>query len=922
MRKSILLYVALMLGFQGYSQFNGSQYLTNCIEVVNGSDWTNAFTICEQDAIAMLAAEDVPDSSKIYRLMEISDQFFYQGLYTEAIPFNIEAVNLSAEKFGDDDFTFYTLDNLIALASYASDGDLLLEAGEMMIELSERMGYAMTETMTWVHFLMGIEYNLRDQLAESERALNKTIEIYTYHHPEPDSVLASFLISISEVYSSYLKHDLAIANCREAIDILDSLELPAHALRATAYTMLMLSYSNIGDINNMLINLYGVLEHIDYLEPLDRAAKFVTLVIPLVNYDLQYGTNVVLEAGLDKVAAQFTAELDSAGADPIFVSSGYMAVGNVYLIKKDYDSVYFFYDRAATVLKKKYGTINSIYMTSRNTMAIMAELTGRVDHAKEILSANLALYSRYLNENFSYLSEQEQANLLYDMDFNKDSYMYFFQRHVDDYPDMAREAADFNLQLQGILLRNVTGLRNRVLQQGKGDVAKFDEWIRLKEEAAAQQLVDEDLANALLRQAEEIEKEFNFQLKEMGGAGELPGWEALTEELKEGEAAIQFIRYAHNGYFEPFTNGYMALVFLPGADAPKVVQLCTEDDLLGIMESNEGESTSDYVQRLYLRPDPDFPEDAEFYFGDRLYAAIWEPLEALLEGVQTIYYNPSGMLNKVAFQALPDSYGSTLIDKYTLVQRRSLPQQPPEFGAIENLAAAGGIRYSQKEEEIPEISDDRGSGWSGLPGTLAELEFITGICEERSIKVSTLTESDATEEAFRQVVALEPDVLHIGTHGFFLDYEGETATEDMPGYPFRVSANPLLRSGLVLAGGNDSWTAGRAGPGDGILTASEIANLNLLGTELVVLSACETGLGDIQGEEGVYGLQRAFALAGAEQLIMSLWKVPDRYTAELMQLFYTALFNGKTPLESLREAQLSLSKKTGPYNWAAFVLVQ
>ncbi len=922
MRRSNLFCISLILSVNSYSQVIGAQYLNNCMEVTNGSDWTNAYTICEQDVLALLAAEDVPDSSKIYRLKEISDLFFYQGMYAEAIPFNIEAVNISVEKFGDDDFTFYTLDNLVAVANYASDGDLILEAGEMMIGLSDRLGYSMNETMAWIHKLMGVEYNLRDQLAEAERSLNKTIEIYTYHHPEPDSVLAGFLITIAEVYNSYLKYDLAIANCRKAVEILDNLELPAHSLRATAYTMLMLSYSTLGDINNMLINLYGVLEHIDYLEPLDRAAKFVTLVIPLVNFDLQYGTNVVLEAGLDKVAIQFTAELDSAGADPIFVSSGYMAIGNVYLIKKDYDSVYHFYDLAATVLQKKYGTINSIYMTARNTMAIMAELTGRVDRAREILSDNLTLYSRFLNQNFSYLSEQEQANLLYDMDFNKDSYMYFFQRHVEEYPEMAKEAADFNLQLQGILLRNVTGLRNRVLQQGMGDIAKFDEWIRLKEEAAAVQLSDEEMANELLRQAEAIEKEFNFQLKELGGAGELPGWKELTDGLAEGEAAIQFIRYEHNGYFEPFTNGYLAMVFLPGAHAPRVVQLCTEDSLLAIMDSKEGESTSDYVQRLYLRPDPDFPEDAEFYFGDRLYAAIWEPIEPYLEGVQTIYYNPSGMLNKVAFQALPDRVGSTLINKYALVQRRSLPQQPPEFGTIENLAAAGGIRYSEKEEEVPEVSDDRGSGWSGLPGTMAELTFISGLCNERSIDILELTESDATEEAFRQVVEQEPDVLHIGTHGFFLDHEGETATEDMPGYPFRVSVNPLLRSGLVLAGGNDSWIAGKAGPGDGILTASEIANLNMLGTELVVLSACETGLGDIQGDEGVYGLQRAFALAGAEQLVMSLWKVPDRYTAELMQLFYTALFNGKTPLESLREAQLSLSKRTGPYNWAAFVLVQ
>jgi CHAT domain-containing protein len=165
----------------------------------------------------------------------------------------------------------------------------------------------------------------------------------------------------------------------------------------------------------------------------------------------------------------------------------------------------------------------------------------------------------------------------------------------------------------------------------------------------------------------------------------------------------------------------------------------------------------------------------------------------------------------------------------------------------------------------------------------------------------------------------------VATHGFFFpDPQGEQASNEKT---FKVSENPMIRSGLVLAGGNHSWKTGkplRPGLEDGILTAYEISQMNLSNTELAVLSACETGLGDLVGNEGVYGLQRAFKIAGAKYLIMSLWQVPDRPTQVFMTTFYKHwLTDGMEVPEAFRTTQSEMQTKYGEaFKWAGFVLVE
>jgi CHAT domain-containing protein len=223
----------------------------------------------------------------------------------------------------------------------------------------------------------------------------------------------------------------------------------------------------------------------------------------------------------------------------------------------------------------------------------------------------------------------------------------------------------------------------------------------------------------------------------------------------------------------------------------------------------------------------------------------------------------------------------------------------------------------------------KGSHSPGLGATHSEGEQVAAL-----LQVTPFMESDALDHLVK--IQRSPSILHLATHGFFLSDAKQASTPDLigpsraksyPGNRLELLArvpNPLLRSGLALAGVN-TWLqecddALPPKAEDGLLTAFDVAGLDLLDTDLVVLSACETGLGTIQVGEGVFGLRRAFMLAGAKTLVMSLWKVPDQATQELMVDFYQRLLTGAPRAQALREAQLALrSVYPDPCYWGAFI---
>ena len=217
-----------------------------------------------------------------------------------------------------------------------------------------------------------------------------------------------------------------------------------------------------------------------------------------------------------------------------------------------------------------------------------------------------------------------------------------------------------------------------------------------------------------------------------------------------------------------------------------------------------------------------------------------------------------------------------------------------------------------------------------LTHTKKEVNKVNDYLETKQITTRVYTDSLATEAQFKHLNGDNaPDVLLISTHGFYFppperkrDLMKEMKGREM----FQMTDNPLRRTGLAFAGANITWKGGEVPEGvdDGILTAYEVSNMDLRNTELVVLSACQTGLGDIKAGEGVFGLQRAFKLAGAKTIIMSLWNVSDKATSELMSKFFQYWIQGEPRLNAFNRAVKEL-RNDYPYEpdkWAAFVLVE
>ena len=237
------------------------------------------------------------------------------------------------------------------------------------------------------------------------------------------------------------------------------------------------------------------------------------------------------------------------------------------------------------------------------------------------------------------------------------------------------------------------------------------------------------------------------------------------------------------------------------------------------------------------------------------------------------------------------------------------------------------LSFSYLDRAAPE----RGRSWHYLPATAVEADKISQIIQAQGGQAQAYTGYAATEASFKQIgrEGLSPSIIHLATHGYFFpDPEEEAKTSsrfnELPA--FKISDHPMIRSGLVMAGGNHAWRGEKKldGMEDGILTAYEISQVNLGNTDLTVLSACETGLGDIDGNEGVYGLQRAFKIAGVKNIIMSLWNVPDEQTQEMMVAFYDHWLNRSMDIaDAFRMAQREMQEKHKEhYYWAAFVLIE
>lgn len=532
---------------------------------------------------------------------------------------------------------------------------------------------------------------------------------------------------------------------------------------------------------------------------------------------------------------------------------------------------------------------------------------------------------QFFKKNFYVLTEQEKLswwkNAQFQFNILPSIYLEVAGTKLAD--TLASFMLKEQLQIKGFILQDGIQSVQRIRKNANAKMqSQLDEWQYSQQVLAKQRLLpisDRTLSvDSLELIVSQLER--NLKLSELVGistTNEIDWLKDVQAKLQPGEAAIEYIKFSDVTRSD-YPTKYGALIVVGGKDAIQFVYLGIEKKLQQWLQQKSGATKESSVSRLYrssiTKKSPDV------FLGDSLYAFVWKPLQPFLQNVQKVYYAPDGLLHQVAFQALPVAKDQLLIDSYQLfsyTSTRQLVQSATSQPIWKSAVLLGNPDFGP----IPTNAKD---GWSALPGTAIEINQLKPVLEGQKIQVKTYLERAASELVFQQLDGKSPDIIHVATHGFFLpDPSTQKKNLMLSSSQFSIASDPLLRSGLVFSDGNKTWTGKQpAGGNDGILTAYELSQLNLSSTRMMVMSACETALGDVLDSEGVFGLQRACKLAGVQYLLLSLWQVPDQETALLMQTFYTNLLKGLSPREALYQAQKKWRNEWPPYAWAAFIIIE
>jgi CHAT domain-containing protein/Tfp pilus assembly protein PilF len=651
-------------------------------------------------------------------------------------------------------------------------------------------------------------------------------------------------------------------------------------------------------------------------------------------------------------------------------------LGGVYFQMRDYAKAEEYYRESVKVSESVGGKDAEELAQILPGLAQVYEATDRMDDARKTLDRCLSIYQIKLRNMFSFSSEAAMFDYI---EANDAKLLNLVSLAVQEQNDakMADASLTWMLRLRGTVFESVCQYRQAQLMLRDADLEKKVTRYRTQKTFLANAAVTPPQgisADKLKKQVDDAEREVDELDKEIRrtltrnapnafAAREGVNAQQVREKLPADGALVEFcnmrVRYYKKGGWSKQVH-YVALI-QPRTGPVRTVDLGVAKDIDDGVEELRKE-IMDFQEKLRDCETPEemlsLEQKQEKQFTKKsaaLHGRLFAPLRPHLGKATQLYLVCDGSLNRLPFESLVNADGKYLVESYRCVYLSSgrdllRPSATKAKGTVvfagpdykldaeERLAQVKQI-LKRKETQVASRSMPanqlRSAGWKNLPGAAAEAKDIQRIIDKGKYgPVTAYVGPRALEEVLKAMPA--PRVLHLATHGFFLDREtdSEPPPDDGAGAGWargrlKRVGSPLLRSGIVLAGANtigDKEATARVD--DGWVTAEEIALLNLQGTELVVLSACQTGLGDIKSGEGVYGLRRAFLYAGARSLVTSLFEVPDTETRELMRRFYTGLSSGQGKLRALHSAQRSFiddRRKTQgtahPFFWSSFILV-
>jgi CHAT domain-containing protein/tetratricopeptide (TPR) repeat protein len=632
--------------------------------------------------------------------------------------------------------------------------------------------------------------------------------------------------------------------------------------------------------------------------------------------------------------------------------------------------------RSISAEEKAFGSEHYELAAPLWNLAAVYQAQQRFEEAKPLLDRGLHNLEAQFEQHFTYMTEKERLEFLNSVSSLFNSYLSFCVARCRQDPDLRSKTYDLLLWQKGVVATSIAGLRTQVAASGDKDALAVLKRLNDEKSEVAGMLymltngvpVSREAIQNIQQKASEDERELVRRVPLLAERKQLArsSWRDVQGALKEKEAAIEVARFAlFDG--KKWTNSeyYLALVITPNTTAPNVV-------LFGPGKALEAAGLTDYCSQIFkpeaLSRCTQVATGGPASSGSHgsFYEAFWKPLESAIGGMNRIFISPAGFLNEVAIGIIPDSSNMRLVDRYDLRIVNSTKDllRSKHQSAVNSAVLIGNPKFLLTEDEhrsaVAEVRGEHvriaelaghpvSSGWiprglrsqepcPNLPpgGRLCplsasenEVKSVYDLLRSRNWVVdSPYTQAHALEEVVKGVQ--HPRLLHIATHGFFLADQSSTG-QHLASDAQAVGTEPMVLSGLYLAGADHALNQKPAlkNIDDGVLTALEASGLDLAGTELVVLSACDTGLGEMRASEGIFGLRRALQESGAESVMLTMWSVPDSDTQKLVTEFYKKWLSGMDKHEALREAQQELrndvrSRFEGedrPYYWGAFVLV-
>lgn len=851
----------------------------------------------------------------IYLLIDFANLYYDWGKYQTALDLMDDALHLVKEHQGTENGTYAnSIQNKAVFYRKLGQLELSLPLYLEALEISNRLKD--TASATYANRLIGVGliYGEFGQYAKSLPYLQKAVaieeKVYGKNHP----IYSYGLNNLGGAYYHLGEVDTAISIIEQSLNVFERTLGKKHPAYPLQLSNLAGMYHQSGDDEKALALLFEAKE------------------------------------GYEKVGKH---------EHPDYINT-LGTIGGTYLTLEKFDLSLEYALKQRKLIQKIYKPNHPDYSNNTINTATVNFKKGDLAGAKKHFEESLNLYLNELENYYPYLSEEERLRYfkLLKERFNK---FYSFGMHE---PQFAQSLQKLSLRIKGLALENSIDARmNTELLSAKDSttIQLYEEWKSLKSTIEkAYFLSPEKLAiadinlDSMLLAAEALEGKFSRSTLNhtiANSNNQQIQFSDLQAKLKDNEAAIDIVHFEQVLEKEAYeTIFYYALISKPEWSEPKFIKLASQEELVPLLSANISANNN----RNYL------VNPAQ---NHALYKLIWAPLAPYLDDTKTIYIAPSGILHQVAFEALSPNLSDSkiLFDQHEFIHYSSLRDFVTENKNTEfadNAILIGGADYDMDSTSLMVLADQIQTGdattfsdapknqeenilsirsvandstrtsveFNYLAGTKEEVENIHAYFQQEGKKSTVYVGQQAMEENIKNLEGKNaPGILHIATHGYFFksknqSVSGQTSLRNL----LLASENPLLRSGLVFSGVNYAWLGGRTinGLEDGVLTAYEISNLDLFNTRLAVLSACETGRGDIHDAEGVFGLQRAFKSAGVEQLIISLWKVPDRETSEMMQLFYQYYLKGKTVKQAFRKAQQKMRKKYEPYYWAAWVLVE